>query len=412
MRKFVAVFALVFFFAPTLAWVAGVRARPFENRAMASRPALSQGWDAFDGATDFFVDRLPLREQAVRANTWASVHVFDTAPDYSRNAAAGDEKPRDALPFAGPATPTPTPATSELPPPEQAETSVFKGRGDWLFLEADFTYACRPFQAWDVVMERYDRLLKIIRDSGRKVMFVIPPDKSTVYADYVPKDGFVEQDCYQAGKQRTWSELEGGGRPELLPLRATMLAGKAPEPEETYWPQDTHWNTKGGVQAARAVLAHLGGPPIADADVVRERAKHKGDLAALIGGTSELVSPEWTIRRPALARPRVTREKSGPVNQIVTSRYPGGGPLQVPGRTAFLSDSFGAALGAALAPYMHEFVSVLWLGTPRKDLIGTIESADTVIIEKVERDVTALVSDGGIAGPPFLDALEARLTQR
>ncbi|MDA0179186.1 hypothetical protein OJ997_02670 [Solirubrobacter phytolaccae] len=376
MRKLVAAFALLFFAAPLLLWAGGVRARPFENRPMAPRPALSDGWDAFDGATRFFVDRLPLREQAVRANTWVSVNVFDTTPDYS----GGEE---NALPFGKPeqpAKPTPTPAPGAAPPP----TGVLKGRDGWLFLEADLQNACKPSIAWDEAMRRYRRLIELIRDSGRKVAFVIPPDKSTVYSRYLPKDGFAEQDCYAAGKREGWRRVEDAGLPELLPLRKTMLAGRADPPQESYWPEDTHWNTKGGVQAARAVLEHLDGPPIRESEIVKGRVEHTGDLAALIGANATRTGPDWKIQRPA------------------------GAPVY-PGRTAFLIDSFGPTLAVGLTPYMQELVPADWLTTPADQLIQAIVAADTVILEKVERDVTYLVSDAGIVTPAFMDALEAAL---
>lgn len=373
MRKPFAAFALLFFFAPLLLWAGGVRARPFENRPMAAAPSLSDGWDAFDGATRFFVDRLPLREQAVRANTWTSVNVFGTTPDYGDRAGG-------ALPFGQPEQPAePTPAAGPQP-----SAGVLEGQDGWLFLQADLQNACKPPIAWDAAMERYERLLAIIRDSGRKVAFVAVPDKSTVYARHLPTDGFAEQDCYRAGKREGWDQLEQAGLPELLWLRQTMVEGRAEPPEETYWPEDTHWNTKGGVQAARAVLEQLGGPPIPESEIVKGRTEHTGDLAALIGAAAERSGPDWAIQRAADA-----------------PKYPG--------RTAFLIDSFGPTLAVGLAPYMQELVSADWLVTPSDQLIQAIVAADTVILEKVERDVPYLVSDGGILTPAFMDALETAL---
>jgi hypothetical protein len=81
LRLAFALAALFFFATPVALRMAGVTARPFENRRLADAPRVSQGFDAFPQATRFFVDRLPLREQAVRADTWISRSIFATTPN-------------------------------------------------------------------------------------------------------------------------------------------------------------------------------------------------------------------------------------------------------------------------------------------------------------------------------------------
>src|SRR5204863_8317399 len=127
--------------------------------------------------------------------------------DYGRVTAAGGNEARDALPFGEPQqAPKPAPTPQDGAP--ASDTTVLKGRDDWLFLEAELAHACTPYIVWSEAMKRYDRLLQIIRDSGREVVFAIPPDKSTIYGDYMPKSGFAEKDCFAAGRKTTWAELE------------------------------------------------------------------------------------------------------------------------------------------------------------------------------------------------------------
>ncbi len=64
-----ALLAIAFFAAPVALRAVGVHANAFENRRLAEAPKLSQGWEVFQQATRFLTDRMPLREQAVRANT-------------------------------------------------------------------------------------------------------------------------------------------------------------------------------------------------------------------------------------------------------------------------------------------------------------------------------------------------------
>ncbi|RKQ92889.1 acetyltransferase AlgX (SGNH hydrolase-like protein) [Solirubrobacter pauli] len=406
MRKLVAAFALLFFFAPLLLWVAGVRARPFENRPMASRPQLSQGWEAFDGATRFFVDRLPLREQAVRANTWVSLNVFDTTPDYGGNQTAGGNPSRDALPFGEPdqpAKPEPTAGAN----PGATDTTVLKGKDGWLFLQGELARACAEYIPWARAMQRWERMLSIIRASGRDVVLVVPPDKSTIYPEYLP-DAFAEKDCYKPGRAKAWKALEGTGNDDVLPLREAELAVKAAPPEETYHPEDTHWNSKGAALGVRALLRHLGGPAqLRDADLQKGRVDYQGDLSGLVGTPKKRDAPLWTVKRND-EQPEVTKQQVGDV-ELTTQRWPDVGDPLREGRTVFVQDSFGVAMLDALGPYFSELQNVPWFGTPTADLLASIEAADTVILEKVERDINFFASDGGMLTEAFLGDLEAAL---
>ena len=406
-RTVVAGFALLFFSAPLILWVGGVRARPFENRRMAEAPKLSQGWDAFDEATRFFVDRLPLREQAVRANTWTSLHVFSTTPDYSRSTVAGGNRKRDSLPFGEPRQPAKADATA-TPANQPPDTNVVQGPDGWLFLEGELVRACSRFEPWDKIMTRYVKLVDVIRASGREVVFVVPPDKSSIYSEYVPEDGFASQDCWQAGHRAAWAAIESTGEPDILPLRETLLAGKAAPPEEAYYPEDTHWNTKGATLAARALLARLDAPPLLESDIQRSRGTRVGDLTGLIGAPEGRETPVWTVRRPGLPAPEETDKPLG-TGTLHTTRYPRNAVAQVPGRTVYVYDSFGFALLDAFKPYFRQLAAALWYGTPVKDTIKLIAGADTVILEKVERDINFLASDQGIVTPKFLRDLERAL---
>ena len=81
-----------------------------------------------------------------------------------------------------------------------------------------------------------------------------------------------------------------------------------------------------------------------------------------------------------------------------------------PGRTVFVFDSFGNDMLSPLQAYSRELASLEWYSTPG-DIIEAIVRADTVILEKVERDLNYLASDQGYVTPGFLDALAARLRQ-
>ncbi len=387
MRRAFAVLALLFFCLPVGLRVAGVTGRPFENRDLAAAPDLSAGWDVFDQATRYFVDRLPLREQAVEANTWVALHVWDALPDYARTRSGGP----NPLPFGSPhaATPpgggeTPGGGTAEGPGVQvQPGITVVRGRDDWLYLGEELANACKQRVPWSLAIRRFEQLVSIVRASGRRVVFLIPPDKSTIYPEYLPSSYAGEQ-CAAAGRARTWAAIEATRRPEILGLRRAMLGAKAPPPEELYWRNDSHWNTKGAAVALRAALERLdAGVRVAVADIRRGRRSHEGDLAALIGLRHATDAPDWSIARPA-------------------------GPT-IPGRTLLVDDSYGDVLRPLLEPYAGDLERLSWVFSPPDDILEGIARADVVIFERIERDAPTLAGEDGWVTPRMLARLRARL---
>jgi hypothetical protein len=382
-RTAFAVIALVFFFLPLGLRGVGLKAHEFENRRMAAAPSLSDGWNVFDEATQFFVDRMPLREQAVRANTWASTHIFGTVPDYGRDV-AGTGTAREALPFARVA-PTAQPAAKPKPAPGspqpgQPAPSVIRGRHGWLFLEDELKNACTPSISWSVAIARWERLAATVRASGRRVLVAFPPDKSTINPEYLPAS-YPESACLPRAKAQVWRTIESARDPAILGLRRAMLAAKRPPPDELYFPADSHWDRKGAVLGLTAMLAHLGGPAqVRPADIRRGRTTQIGDLTVLVGAPRKTSAPAWTIARPVAAATRTKEVLPHGGKSVVRTRPAGGAPL-LPGRTLLIYDSYGELMIPALSKYTRQLSASAWFDTQPDDVIEAIARADTVIVE-------------------------------
>ena len=373
-RTVIATIALLFFFAPIGLRAVGVTARPFENRPLATPPELAQGWDALKQGRNFLVDRMPLREQAVRADAWISQNVFDTAPGAGRANAGGG-----GLPFKPPA-----PAKPAKPAPAVAVDRAIAGRQGWLFLEGELSRACYPISPLGQTIARWERFGAIIRHSGRRVVIVMPPDKSTVYPEYLPAVHPL-RDCAIAGHRAAWQAIDGARDPSILGLRTLMTATKRPPPDESYFRKDTHWNTKGGMLALQAVLDRVGGGVrLRPDEIVRGRATYTGDLTNISGAPEADTSPQWTIRRRASA-------------------------TTIRGRVLFVHDSYGSAMLDGLEAYAPGFTQLEWVAVTNAQLIAAIGSADTVILETVERELTFRASDDGLLTPVFRRELQRGL---
>ena len=376
-RHLLTALALLFFLLPLGLRAAGVTARPFENRPMAPRPSLDAGWEVFDQTGRFFTDRMPLREQAVRAQNWAARNVLDVPPTWRRDLLA-DQANTAALPQDKQLEP-------EQPVEQRAAGSgsrVVEGDDGWLFLSDDLERACEPTAPWPVVIGRLEAIAKGIRESGRDVVVAIAPDKSTIYPELLSDAARRRHACAARNRREYWPLIERSGEPALLALREDMLAAKRSTGGELYRSTDSHWNSVGAGVAVRAILAHLdGGVRVAPGEFVqRPPLKYTGDLTTLVGSTAASTTPERTVRRAA-------------------------GAPKLSGDTLFMADSYGLYDGPLLVPYARKLTQVPWPGTVPDAIVAAVEAADRVILQIVERELN--IQLGADAGGPFAALLAA-----
>jgi len=370
-----ALLAVLFFATPVALRLVGKEAGAFENRRLAEAPSLSDGWNVFDKTTRFLTDRMPLRREAVRANTRISRDLFDTNPRYGQ---AGDDR---GLPFAGGGQ-----APQRAAPGRGAEASqVVRGRGGWLFLGEERRRSCTPDYPRELAFERWRELVSRVRASGRRSVLVVPPDKYTIYPENLPTDAATAR-CAKLGQDAFWRLLDQAPRSAgLVGLREPLLRLKRSQRERVYLKTDTHWTNRGGLELVRGALGELSPRVrVAPSDVVSQgRPTGPGDLNGLLGDST-------TERREVLA---IKRRRGAP---------------RVPGRTLFVLDSFGNAMLHLLPPYFEQFETAFWTATPRAELAAKIKRADNVIFESVEREFGFRASDKGPVTEDLLRRLPGR----
>ena len=352
-----------------------MKAEAFENRRFAEAPELAQGWGAFEQGTRYLIDRMPLRAEAVRANTRIWTDVFGTVPRYADG--AGQE---EALAFGqeGEATAQP-PATA---------AQVLSGKDGWLFLTGEQQNACMPPLSIDEALVRWARLVSVVRQSGRRAVVLVAPDKASVYPEYLPDD-FALEDCARAAKARMWRLLEQLGRPRgVVPIRDRLLRAKRRSAEPVYLRKDSHWNQIGSLELVDEVLERFGGGVrVAQADVRASETSYTGDLTTLLGAPESDVRPERTVARTP-------------------------GAPRVAARALMVGDSYGEIVLPQLRPYFARLRSAGWVGSPPQQLADEIARAEVVIFETVERDIGFRASDVGPASPGFVDLVRQRLARR
>jgi hypothetical protein len=251
--------------------------------------------------------------------------------------------------------------------------------------------------------------VSLIHRSGRRVVLVIAPDKSTIYPEYLP-DVNAEKACGLKGKATYWPMIEGSRVPGILPMRRNMLAIKKPPPDNSYFRLDDHWDTVAGVNATREALQSLHtNVQIQDSDLHRTRVRYTGGLTNLLGKPEQDTAPALIVQRhgiPATTSSPMKLPAKG-VGEL-RSRPPDPKRL-IPGNTLFISDSFGLGMIDALQSYTTDMSWVQWFENNERSLAAAIEGADTVVLETVERELNFRASDQGYVTERLLARLKREL---
>ena len=134
-------------FLPGVLGVLGVEGRAIENRRLTEFPAIGPSsvvdQDFYGAMSGFLTDHLPLRDLLVRANSLIALHVWKDSPN----------------------------------------PDVHVGREDWLFTTA-FRSNCPDGMPLDVVPQLAE-LGRALDASGRDMRLVMPPNKATLYPEFL-----------------------------------------------------------------------------------------------------------------------------------------------------------------------------------------------------------------------------------
>jgi hypothetical protein len=392
-KPFIAVLALLFFFGPAFAFVLGARPQQIENRKLAEFPSISAGWKFFPEFATWATDHLPLRAQAVRANTAVSEKIFREPPSYGSD---NDGTAGVAGIASGPSAST---GSQDVVYPK-----VIQGTDGWLYFGDDVSRLCQPTQSVAATMQRLHRLADAVTASGRRFVLAVAPDKSDVFPQHMPAD-YAGKDCVAKRRAAFWKALADDPPAGYLDVHSAILAEQKRIGGSVYRANDTHWGPLGAAVYAQALADRLD-PSLAQGThvVVSGTVQEHGDLANLIGERRYDTVPEVVLRRDgvspvgraSLAFPEMPYS---PQTFTATSTA---APLFTP-KTLILGDSFTSASGPMLGPYfahatlLHEETTGPYPQAVAKLMVDN----DVVVVEIVERAIasgrSAFISDASLA---------------
>jgi alginate O-acetyltransferase complex protein AlgJ len=394
-RIAIACLALVFFFGPAIAAAAGVRAPTIENHKLGPLPTTSDGWSSFGIFDTWATDHLPLRNDAIKANTTVERDVFGETPDYGAN---GTATTTTATGVAGISAPQPT-----APPASAAPDfpTVVGGIDGWLYYGTDFRDACNPVLSAPVIAQQFGRLSQIMQRAGKKFVMVIAPDKSDIYPEYLP---VADQGttCTSKAQAALWAALAAHPPAGYLDLHGALLAAKAQAPGTLlYRKLDTHWNGRGALIYGH-LLADSLDPQLWQTTTVTPLGDTKAntDLEALLGQKATETAPAFSVTRPGVVQ---TVNTDFQVANTTTDA-----PL-VTDPTLFISDSFTESARFAINPFFKAagFINSSAAGSAFPSLVSAIQNSKLVVLEIVERDVVG--GQAPILQTSVLDHLAASL---
>ncbi len=273
--------------------------------------------------------------------------------------------------------------------------NVLLGKDGWLFYSdgrmVDDISGARPFS--DAELEGWRTLLTGRRDwlkeRGIRYLFVVPPDKQSIYPEHLP-DWLIARAKPPQRLDQFVNYMRDHSDVPILDLRGVLLEAK--KLGRIYLQTDTHWNDAGAAAANRRIvlkLASLGVPAAApDPEAFHETVADEpgGDLARMLGQEKYLA--EKGVRLLAPKPPLMPLEARVDTGLITKKWIPGTEPRvsenpAAAGKAVMFRDSFGTRLSNFLG-YSFRRTVYVWQQNWDKGFIEK-EKPDVVIDEMLER---------------------------
>ncbi len=324
------------------------RRQPFVAPRPTSGALATGGWER--DAEREIADAFPLRKQLIQSY------------DYVKFAWLGDDAPRGA---------------------------VIRGRDGWLFLGAEErTYLTDPNAAKDAALAHladvYAERSAWCAKRGIRYVFLLAPNKSTVYVQDLPPD--ITR-VTPTPADRLLPLLRARGIPTIDPRDALVAASRK---GEVYSKGDTHWNDAGAYVAYRATVAALRDAGVRDtirpATIRAHTEQGGGDLLAM-SGVADFVRNPWIHYDYPRSAHGVAAVANDPVLAFAVHRTAVGDPsLPV---AVVVGDSFSEQLAPFLAESFRRMTVLHHLTNAIQFDRRTVESEhpSIVIQELVERTI-------------------------
>lgn len=258
------------------------------------------------------------------------------------------------------------------------DDSVVLGKNGWIYYSEtldDYMGIGTPEDKLRSVAGNLSLLQEYVRDCGAEFVFTVAPNKNSLYPENMPSG--IPEAHNQSDAVRLVPLLE-----EYDVNYADLFETISGEDAVLYYETDSHWNSEGAALGADTILSAVGLKSSFYGGDFTEGEEHTGDI--------------YEMLYPCGERREKDRVPVIPFSFDTASSTNGGKALKIEsecgngdGRLICWRDSFGNTL----YPYLAEsFSQALFLREATYDLTRLEPgSADTVIVELVERNIDWLI---------------------
>ena len=299
----------------------------------------------------------------------------------------------------------PRPTVPTVPPrTDIVYPTVIIGRDGWLYLGEDLARACRPTHGIVDTLARLRRLDRMVTESGRRLVLVVAPDKSSVIPEHLP-EAYSTDGCALRHRRDFWERFDADPPVAVyvdLDARFARLRSDA-----VYRKLDSHWTPQGAAIYAQELATALDPRLWEGTRVVRTGTRELGgDLAQLLGRRTTEAVAEWEVVRPGVhgnfGNVALGAEPASILNRST-------GVALFPQRTLLLVDSFSLKQVSGTAVFsLFEGAVALYSQAARPQTIAReIAEAEVVVVEAAERYVVS--GESSLLADETLVAIEAAL---
>jgi alginate O-acetyltransferase complex protein AlgJ len=272
-----------------------------------------------------------------------------------------------------------------------ANTKVIRGRDGWFYYgDTERIYLTDPSRPSDAVLahvaDEYAARAAWCARHGIRYVFVLAPNKSTIYPQFLPPD-IVPVKPSAADRLLPLMRARGV---RAVDVRAALIAAAKHGP--VYSKGDTHWNQPGAYIAYRAVVAALRDAGVRETIAPRTIHQHTGtgpgDLLGL-SAVDQFVRNEWVYdnyphRAREIPPPAMPDESAAAAFEV--HAFATDDPALPVG--VIFGDSFSNALTPFLAESFRRTVQLGYRANVQFDQrVVTAEHPSAVIQELAERNL-------------------------
>jgi hypothetical protein len=285
----------------------------------------------------------------------------------------------------------------------ESAPAVVAGVGDDLFYGPDFDVACGYADRFVTAMERFAKVANVIRQSGRKVVWSMGLNKSTVLPGLLDPATFPQGSCDAVGFQKQRKAVLAYTDKSYLDLVEPLARSR----RQVYFKTDVHWNTVGASVYARELARRLD-PRLAKLQHYRYGTETRvGGFSTMQGLTTPEVSPTARPATRVEVRTKPGTAAWGGYPELTFDHSWNTRPARRTwaGRTLLLGDSYMMFALENLRPLFRHGRWMWEFHSTTEELTEAIAEADTVVLETYQNFM--LFTDLG--EPAFLRALKRAL---